>query len=112
MHQVQAFTEVGFGPASSPVVIDVEYEVPVPKLLVATDQSLLNVDFDIRFNKTIFTLPDNTVVRDVAILKRENLIFFTNSLNEIVVINGTEERKVGLYNFYKLILQSVKSIYF
>lgn len=76
--------------------MDVECEVPPPKLLVATDQALLNIDFDIRFNKTIYNVPENkqSIVRDLALLKRENLIFITNSLNEIVVINGSEEHKV------------------
>lgn len=87
---VQAYTEVGDGNTTIPVVIRTSHERPIPKILVSTAEDILEVDLDMQQSK--FYVGLNRPVVALAYIAHEETLYFINENNELMMSNFNGNR--------------------
>ncbi|XP_025828950.1 proto-oncogene tyrosine-protein kinase ROS isoform X3 [Agrilus planipennis] len=92
--QVQAFTEVGDGEISPTISVNTSDEYPVPKLLVASEDSIFIQDIDNNQNYSILHGISTPV--EMAFLIKEKKLFWINKMQELFMYNMENHKKSKL----------------
>lgn len=87
MFEVQAYTEVGDGNISESIYVrtDVNLERPIPKILVSTQEDILEVDLDLQQSKLLQSTR-NPIVAFTHIAHEQKLYWFDDN-NELISYN-------------------------
>ncbi|XP_031333150.1 proto-oncogene tyrosine-protein kinase ROS isoform X2 [Photinus pyralis] len=85
--QVQAYTEIGDGSPSKVVQVNTTEGLPLPKLLVATSDSIFIHDMD--KNKNDQLLHGISTPLELAYIIKENKVFWINDMHELLVFSLT-----------------------
>lgn len=91
-----AFTEVGEGRPSDIIAANTSYESPIPKLLIASNDSVYKFDMD--NNDTYTFVISVTAPTEVGYLINEDKLFWINKMNEILMFANNSNKYNKIYD--------------
>ncbi|XP_055602255.1 proto-oncogene tyrosine-protein kinase ROS isoform X2 [Uranotaenia lowii] len=94
--RVQAMTKAREGDQTPAQVINTSEEHPIPQVLVATAEHILQLDFD--SNETFLVVGTSAPVNFMVKLTREGKLFWVDENNELFLFNGAHKVKVFSIN--------------
>lgn len=96
---MQAYSEIGGGDLSETVSVNSSNELPLPRLLIASVDSIFIHDVDSNRNETLLH-GINTPV-EIGYFIRESTLFWINELHELVMYNMQTTNKTKLMDLRK-----------